>query len=34
MREFWKRNQENFTPSYRNYINQLIAENDSEENTA
>jgi hypothetical protein len=34
MREFWERDQENFTAAYRNYINQLIAESDSEENTA
>jgi hypothetical protein len=32
IREFWERYQWNFIPSYRDYINNLLAEQDSEEN--
>ena len=32
MREFWERNQNNFIPTYRDYINSLIIERDSEAN--
>ena len=32
IREFWEGNQRNFIPSYRDYINNLIAEIDSKEN--
>jgi hypothetical protein len=31
IREFWGRNQRNFTPAYRDYINSLIIEMDSKE---
>jgi hypothetical protein len=33
MRVFWDANQQNFIPTYRDYINRLIAEIDSESNT-
>ena len=30
MKEFWERNEDNFVPAYRDYVNRLIEEEDSE----
>lgn len=31
MKDFWTRNQHNFVPAYRNYVNQMIEQRDAED---